>query len=112
MSIRTPSSSPLIRAMGLVDEALEIARRQACSRVRLPTPEELGELAELRDLMWMHHCATNAMLRSARLRLGIETDERSKPFEGDGPVSEWQKSLERYGLQAAAKRRESGEDKE
>jgi hypothetical protein len=47
----------------------------------------------------MHHCAANAMLRSARHRLGIESNERSKPFEGEGPVRDWRASLERMGLQ-------------
>jgi hypothetical protein len=107
-----PSSfptSPLKRAIEMVDEALEIARRQVCSRSVLPTVEQLAELADLRDLMWMHHSAANAMLRSARLRLGIESHERSKAFEGDGPVREWQKLLEALGLQvtSAAKEEES-----
>jgi hypothetical protein len=39
------------------------------------------------------------MLRSGRHRLGIESNERSKPFEGEGPVRDWQASLERMGLQ-------------
>jgi hypothetical protein len=99
MSSTTHSLSPLRRAIGLVDEALEIARRQVCDRTVLPTSSQLAELAELRDLMWMHHCAANAMLRSARHRLGIESNERSKPFEGEGPVRDWQASLERMGLQ-------------
>jgi hypothetical protein len=102
-------TSPLKRAIGMVDEALEIARRQVCSRTALPTQEQLAELADLRDLMWMHHSAANAMLRSARLRLGVDGDERSKPFEGDGPVRDWQKSLESMGLHVtrAAKVEES-----
>jgi hypothetical protein len=102
MFATTNSLSPLKRAIGMVDEALEIARREVCSRTIMPTHEQLSELADLRDLMWMHHCAANAMLHSARRRLGIESDERSKPFEGDGPVREWQKSLERFGLQVAS----------
>ena len=94
--------SPLKRAITMVHEALAIARREVCSRTIMPTTEQLTELADLRDLMWMHHCAANAMLRSARQRLGIGSNERSKPFEGDGPVREWQKSLERFGLQVAS----------
>jgi hypothetical protein len=98
MSSETDSTPPLKRAISMVDEALEIARREICSRARLPTPEQLGDLADLRDVMWMHHSAANAMLHGARLRLGIASDEHSKPFEGDGALREWQKSLERFGL--------------
>jgi hypothetical protein len=97
--VQMPSDlTPLKHAMSLIDEALAIARREACSRTILPTPQQLEELAGLRDLMWMHHCAANAMLRSARERCGIETEERSKPFEGEGPLRDWHASLEKFAV--------------
>jgi hypothetical protein len=99
MSLEESSTPALKRAIAMVDEALEIARREVCSSVQRPTPEQLAQLADLRDVMWMHHSAANAMLHSARLRLGIEQDERAKAYQGDGALRDWQKSLERFGLQ-------------
>jgi hypothetical protein len=106
MSSETYSTQPLKRAIAMVDEALEIARREICSRTLKPTQVQLADLADLRDVMWMHHSAANAMLHGARLRLGIEKDEGSKPFEGDGALREWQKSLERFGLRVVTDKNE------
>jgi hypothetical protein len=106
MPSETDSTPPLKRAIAMVDEALEIARREVCSRTQLPTQEQLADLAHLRDVMWMHHSAANAMLHGARLRLGIASDDRAKPFEGDGALRDWQKSLERFGLSVVTDKNE------
>ena len=81
--------TPLKHAMSLIDEALTIARREACNRTILPTQQQLEELAHLRNLMWMHHCAANAMLRSARERCGVASGGAFQFIRRQGASPDW-----------------------
>jgi hypothetical protein len=84
-------ASQLKQALKLSDQIIHLAGTHVFERSHPLSENDLKEIIELRDRMWMHHLLLHAMTNRTRRGLGQDfgADENEREFLGERELLRW-----------------------